>query len=265
MAYIFLTGGLFFAFQAVRLSTRGRPREWQLALSLRGVRIRHRPARAASRGGRRLRRATGIRPARLPDPQQGARRQQGRPHQRHLERAYRVRCGADDPPECRPDCNRRFRRGTAPHQDTAAQGLPFRRTSAGSAGPAGAAVADNPVEPPKPALTLPDKPSIAVLPFTNMSSDPEQEYFADGMVEEITTALSRFKSLFVIAANPAVSPYSSELVDIGITRGEIDYVASNRGIDPRGIRSAEWARYLPTVDGQFGPFQTHQCPETDFR
>jgi uncharacterized protein YjiS (DUF1127 family) len=57
----------------------------------------------------------------------------------------------------------------------------------------------------------------------------------------------------------------SELVDIGITRGEIDYVASNRGIDPRGIRSAEWARYLPTVDGQFGPFQTHQCPETDFR
>ena len=57
----------------------------------------------------------------------------------------------------------------------------------------------------------------------------------------------------------------SELVDIGITRGEIDYVASHRGIDPRGIRSAEWARYLPTVDGQFGPFQTHQCPETDFR
>ncbi len=49
----------------------------------------------------------------------------------------------------------------------------------------------------------------------------------------------------------------SELVDIGITRGEIDYVASNRGIDPRGIRSAEWLRYLPTVDGEIGP--------TDFR
>src|SRR5499427_6226799 len=48
---------------------------------------------------------------------------------------------------------------------------------------------------------LPDKPSIAVLPFENMSGDPEQEYFADGMVEEITTALSRFKSLFVIARN----------------------------------------------------------------
>ena len=41
-----------------------------------------------------------------------------------------------------------------------------------------------------------------------------------------------------------------ELMDIGTTRGEIDYVASNRGIDPRGIRSAEWVRYLPTVDGQ---------------
>ena len=48
---------------------------------------------------------------------------------------------------------------------------------------------------------LPDKPSIAVLPFQNMSGDPEQEYFADGMVEEIITALSRFKSLFVIARN----------------------------------------------------------------
>ena len=41
-----------------------------------------------------------------------------------------------------------------------------------------------------------------------------------------------------------------ELMDIGITRGEIDYVASHRGIDPRGIRSGEWLRYLPTVDGQ---------------
>src|SRR5262252_5619981 len=51
------------------------------------------------------------------------------------------------------------------------------------------------------ALPLPDKPSIAVLPFENISGDPEQEYFADGIVEEIITALSRFKSLFVIARN----------------------------------------------------------------
>jgi hypothetical protein len=50
-------------------------------------------------------------------------------------------------------------------------------------------------------LVLPDKPSVAVLPFANMSSDPEQEYFADGMVEEIIIALSRYPSLFVIARN----------------------------------------------------------------
>ena len=50
-------------------------------------------------------------------------------------------------------------------------------------------------------LPLPDKPSIAVLPFQNMSGDPEQEYFADGVVEEIITALSRFQHLFVIARN----------------------------------------------------------------
>src|SRR5262249_20106977 len=55
--------------------------------------------------------------------------------------------------------------------------------------------------PQKPALALPDKPSIAVLPFTNLSGDPEQEYFADGMVEDIITGLSRFRWLFVIARN----------------------------------------------------------------
>ncbi len=51
------------------------------------------------------------------------------------------------------------------------------------------------------ALPLPDKPSIAVLPFTNMSGDPEQEYFADGIVEEIITALSKIGKLFVVARN----------------------------------------------------------------
>jgi TolB-like protein/tetratricopeptide (TPR) repeat protein len=55
--------------------------------------------------------------------------------------------------------------------------------------------------PAKAALALPDKPSIAVLPFQNLSGDPEQEYFADGMVEEIITALSRIRWLFVIARN----------------------------------------------------------------
>ena len=62
-------------------------------------------------------------------------------------------------------------------------------------------------------LPLPDKPSIAVLPFTNMSGDPEQEYFADGMVEDIITALSRFKSLFVIARNSSFT-YKGKAIDI---------------------------------------------------
>jgi adenylate cyclase len=64
-----------------------------------------------------------------------------------------------------------------------------------------------------PALALPEKPSIAVLPFQNMSADPEQEYFADGMVEDIITALSRFKSLFVIARNSSFT-YKGKAVDI---------------------------------------------------
>ena len=54
-------------------------------------------------------------------------------------------------------------------------------------------------------LALPDKPSIAVLPFTNMSGDPEQEYFTDGITEDIITELSRFHSLFVIARNSSFS------------------------------------------------------------
>jgi TolB-like protein/class 3 adenylate cyclase len=62
-------------------------------------------------------------------------------------------------------------------------------------------------------LTLPDKPSIAVLPFQNMSGDPEQEYFADGMVEEIITALSRNKQLFVIARNSSFT-FKGRAVDI---------------------------------------------------
>jgi TolB-like protein len=64
-----------------------------------------------------------------------------------------------------------------------------------------------------PALALPDKPSIAVLPFANMSGDPEQEYFVDGMVEEIITALSRIRWLFVIARNSSFT-YKGKAVDV---------------------------------------------------
>jgi TolB-like protein len=72
-----------------------------------------------------------------------------------------------------------------------------------------------PLKPPAPSTTLPlpDKPSIAVLPFQNMSGDPEQEYFAEGIVEEIITALSRFNSLFVIARNSSFT-YKGKSVDI---------------------------------------------------
>jgi adenylate cyclase len=62
-------------------------------------------------------------------------------------------------------------------------------------------------------LPLPDKPSIAVLPFANMSGDPDQEYFADGMVEEIITALSRIRWLFVIARNSSFT-YKGHAVDV---------------------------------------------------
>ena len=63
------------------------------------------------------------------------------------------------------------------------------------------------------ALALPDRPSIAVLPFANISGDPEQEYFADGMVEDIITELSRFQRLFVIARNTSFT-YKGRSVDV---------------------------------------------------
>jgi adenylate cyclase len=72
---------------------------------------------------------------------------------------------------------------------------------------------DAPINKPGAVLSLPDKPSIAILPFQNLSSDPEQDFFADGMVEEITTALSRFKALFVIARNSSFT-YKGRAVEV---------------------------------------------------
>jgi TolB-like protein/tetratricopeptide (TPR) repeat protein len=69
------------------------------------------------------------------------------------------------------------------------------------------------LEPQASALALPDRPSIAVLPFANISGDAEQEYFADGIVEEIITALSRFRQLFVIARNSSFT-YKGRAVDV---------------------------------------------------
>jgi adenylate cyclase len=85
-------------------------------------------------------------------------------------------------------------------------GLDPRITAEGSARSARVGAAE-------PVLPLPDKPSIAVLPFANISGDPEQEYFADGMVEEIITALSRIRWLFVIARNSSFT-YKGQAVDV---------------------------------------------------
>jgi len=100
---------------------------------------------------------------------------------------------------------------------------------------------------PAAALPLPDKPSVAVLPFTNMSLEPEQEFFADGIAEDIITALSRYPSLFVIARNSSFT-YKGRAVDVKQVGRELGvrYVlegslrkASNR---IRGDRTARRSR-----------------------
>ncbi len=79
--------------------------------------------------------------------------------------------------------------------------------------PAGTSTAPTPGDVAGEALPLPGKPSIAVLPFTNMSGDPEQEYFTDGITEDIITALSKIRSLFVIARNSSFV-YKGQAVDV---------------------------------------------------
>ncbi len=93
------------------------------------------------------------------------------------------------------------------------KGFRFVGTVREAHGQASGEIAQGRAEPPKPALTLPDEPSIAVLPFANLSSDAEQEYFADGVVEDITMALSLFRWLFVIARNSSFA-YKGRAVDV---------------------------------------------------
>jgi len=83
-------------------------------------------------------------------------------------------------------------------------------------------------------LPLPDKPSIAVLPFINMSGDPEQEYFVDGMVDDITTSLSRFDQLFVVARNSSFT-YKGRAVDVRQVADELGV----RYVLEGGIRKAD--------------------------
>jgi len=77
----------------------------------------------------------------------------------------------------------------------------------------GPAVTDQGPKPAAPALTLPEKPSVAVLPFTNLSGDPQQDYFADGMVDDIISGLARINWLFVIARNSTFI-YKGRAVDV---------------------------------------------------
>jgi adenylate cyclase len=103
-------------------------------------------------------------------------------------------------------------RAALTHPDANAPGSPLSRSAGEGADPR-ITVRGEAGEGSSPVLPLPDKPSIAVLPFANMSGDPEQEYFADGMVEEIITALSRYPSLFVIARNSCFT-YKNRAVDV---------------------------------------------------
>ena len=108
-------------------------------------------------------------------------------------------------------------------------------------------------------LALPDKPSIAVLPFQNFSVDPEQEYFADGIVEDIITALSRFRSLFVIARNssfaykgrsPDIRQVGRELGVRYVLEGSVRKAASTVRITSQLINSENGAHiWADRLDG----------------
>ena len=113
-----------------------------------------------------------------------------------------------------------------------------------------AATVAPPTSPADAPLALPDKPSIAVLPFQNMSGDPEQEYFADGMVEDIITALSRFKSLFVIARNSSFT-YKGKAVDVRVVARELGvrYVLEG-SIRRAGNRIRVTAQLIELIVGQ---------------
>jgi adenylate cyclase len=105
--------------------------------------------------------------------------------------------------------------------------------------------------PERPPLALPDKPSLVVLPFQNMSGDPEQEYFTDGMVENITTALSRIGALFVIARNSAFT-YKGRAIDVRRVGNELGvrYVVKAASANPAtacaSLASSSRLQPLPT-------------------
>jgi TolB-like protein/class 3 adenylate cyclase len=130
---------------------------------------------------------------------------------------------------------------------------------------AGIAASLSPQPAPTPAAAQPTKPSIAVLPFANLSNDPQQAYFTDGMMEEITTALSRIRSIFVIASASTQQykdkPVSAQIVgrDLGVRyvlEGSVRKAANRIRIAVKLIAAADgaqiWAeRYDDTLDDVF--------------
>jgi hypothetical protein len=116
----------------------------------------------------------------------------------------------------------------------------------------------------KSALALPDNASIAVLPFTNMSGDPEQEYFADGMVEEIITALSRIRWLFVIARNSSFT-YKGQAVDVRQVGRELGVLDVLEGLFARlAIASESLRNCLMRPQGPISGPRTSMAPSRMF-
>jgi hypothetical protein len=102
-------------------------------------------------------------------------------------------------------------------------------------------------------LALPDKPSVAVLPFTNMSADPEQEFLADGIAEDVITALSRYPSLFVIARNSSFT-YKSRSVDVKTVASATSSKAACASPAIASASPRNWSRPRPA--GTSGPSAT---------
>jgi TolB-like protein len=109
-------------------------------------------------------------------------------------------------------------------------------------------------------LSLPDKPSIAVLPFANLSGDPEQEYFVDGMVEEIITALSRIRWFFVIARNSSFT-YKGQAVDVKQVGRELGvrYVLEG-SVRKAGNRVRITAQLIDAMTGYHRPYRLRSLP-----
>ena len=129
------------------------------------------------------------------------------------------------------------------------KGIRFVGTLRDETRTAGAGMANGHMDASRPALTLPDKPSIAILPFTNMSGDREQEYFAEGIAEDIITELSRFSELFVTARNSSFQ-YKGKSVDVRLVGWELGmrYVLEG-SIRRNGDRVRVGAQLVDTLTG----------------